>query len=311
MKTFHLLAATTLLGALGCANTTPTPQLVSAREAYDRARTSHAATYSPDMLLSARSALEAAERAHDDDPQSDREIARAYVAERRAELAMVSATIKQNELAKVNSEKEYGNLQDSLRESAQSDLRATQGTLQNLEARNREATSRLNQTSAELAQEKQARQEAEAKAQRALESLQKIASVKEEARGTVITLSGEVLFVTGKSELLPAARDRLSEVAKAILDGGDDRTITVEGHTDSRGSDESNMKLSQARADAVRSYLVSLGVKPETIVAQGRGEAQPVGSNDTPEGRANNRRVEIVIGGNRPASTATPTAAPR
>jgi outer membrane protein OmpA-like peptidoglycan-associated protein len=311
MKTCLFLAATSLLGAIGCASTTPTPQLVSAREAYDRARTSHAATYSPDMLLSAKNALEAAERAHDDDPQSQREVAKAYIAERRAALAMVNATIKQNELAKVNSEKEYVNLQDSLRTNAQSELRATQGTVQNLEAQNRAAASRLNQTSAELAQEKQARQEAEAKAQRALESLQKIAQVKEEARGTVITLSGEVLFVTGKSELLPAARDRLSEVAKAILDGGDDRSVTVEGHTDSRGSDENNMKLSQARADAVRTYLVSLGLKPDRIAAQGRGEAQPVASNDTPEGRANNRRVEIVIGGNRPASTATPTAAPR
>jgi outer membrane protein OmpA-like peptidoglycan-associated protein len=311
MKTSHFLAATALLGAVGCANTTPTPELVSAREAYDRARTSHAATYSPDMLLSARTALEAAERAHDDDPQSEREVAKAYVAERRAELAMVSATIKQNELAKVNSQKEYGTLQDSLRASAQSELRASRGTVQSLEAQNREAASRLNQTSAQLAQEKQARQEAEAKAQRALESLQKIASVKEEARGTVITLSGEVLFVTGKSELLPAARDRLNDVAKAILDGGDDRPITVEGHTDSRGSDDSNAKLSQDRADAVRNYLVSLGVKPDTIVAQGRGEARPVASNDTAEGRANNRRVEIVIGGPPRASTAPPTAAPR
>ena len=69
--------------------------------------------------------------------------------------------------------------------------------------------------------------------------------------------------------------------------------------------------LAHVRADAVRNYLVSLGVKPDAIVAQGRGEARPVASNDTPEGRANNRRVEIVIGGNRPASTATPTAAPR
>jgi outer membrane protein OmpA-like peptidoglycan-associated protein len=148
--------------------------------------------------------------------------------------------------------------------------------------------------------ERQARQEAEARAQRALDSLQQIAQVKEEARGTVITLSGQVLFVTGKADLLPAARDALGQVAKAVLDSGENQAITIEGHTDSRGNEEQNQLLSKQRADAVRDHLVSLGVKPERITTVGYGETRPVASNDTAEGRANNRRVEIVIGKRQP-----------
>ena len=77
--------------------------------------------------------------------------------------------------------------------------------------------------------------------------------------------------------------------------------VSVEGFTDSRGADDMNLKLSQDRANAVKDYLVSQGVKPEKVRAMGRGEANPVASNDTPEGRANNRRVEIVV---QPSTTA-------
>jgi outer membrane protein OmpA-like peptidoglycan-associated protein len=126
-------------------------------------------------------------------------------------------------------------------------------------------------------------------------SLSKIAQVKEEQRGVVITLDGQVLFVTGKAELLPIARDRLNEVAKSLKELDDDKLVSIEGFTDSRGADDMNQKLSQDRANAVRDYLASQGVKAEKLRAIGRGEANPVASNDTPEGRANNRRVEIVI----------------
>jgi OOP family OmpA-OmpF porin len=69
----------------------------------------------------------------------------------------------------------------------------------------------------------------------------------------------------------------------------------VEGHTDSNGNDASNQKLSQDRAESVRAYLVQRGVKSERITAVGKGESTPVATNDTTEGRANNRRVEIIV----------------
>ncbi len=117
----------------------------------------------------------------------------------------------------------------------------------------------------------------------------------EEQRGTVITLSGSVLFATNQSTLLPIARQNLVSVANALKMTPEDRNIVVEGHTDSRGTDEHNMRLSHERASAVREFLVSQGVEPTRIQAVGRGESVPIADNSSPEGRANNRRVEIVI----------------
>ncbi len=71
--------------------------------------------------------------------------------------------------------------------------------------------------------------------------------------------------------------------------------LEVEGHTDAVGSDAFNQKLSEARADAVREYLVNQGLKSEAVTAKGFGKTQPVASNDTPEGRQRNRRVELVV----------------
>ena len=103
-----------------------------------------------------------------------------------------------------------------------------------------------------------------------------------------------VLFATGKYDLLPIARQKLDEVAKALLEQPF-KTITVEGHTDSRGSLSKNQTLSQDRAESVRSYLISRGLPADKTKAVGHGPSRPVADNDTAEGRANNRRVEIVV----------------
>ena len=127
-----------------------------------------------------------------------------------------------------------------------------------------------------------------------LQGMHDLQSVKEESRGLVITLSGQVLFSSGQWVLLPAARAALDNVADA-LKAQPDRKITVEGYTDSQGTQASNLVLSQARAEAVRKYLVSRGVAEEKIRATGFGAESPLAPNDTAEGRANNRRVEIVL----------------
>ena len=110
----------------------------------------------------------------------------------------------------------------------------------------------------------------------------------------VITLSGSVLFASNKDALLPAAQERLGQVADA-LKTQDDHKIVVEGHTDSQGSAASNQGLSERRAQSVVSYLVSRGVPTDKIRAQGLGPNRPVSDNATVEGRANNRRVEIIV----------------
>lgn len=306
MKFTHMLCPTTLLVVFGCASAGPTPELMDARRAYDQARQSDAATYSPDKLLTAKQALERAESAHADDAGSFEERSLAYVAQRKAQYASVYGSYERDRREQTEAEQAYRDKQDTLRRSAvqqatdaQKTLAATWDNLSN--ARREIATSK-----AELESEKQARQKAEQSAAAAMASLSKIAQVKEEQRGVVITLDGQVLFVTGKAELLPIARDRLNQVAQSLKELDDDKLVSVEGFTDSRGADDTNMKLSQDRANAVKDYLVSQGVKPEKLRAVGRGEGNPVASNDTAEGRANNRRVEIVIQSSAQAAAGMP-----
>lgn len=283
MKISTIAVVSSFLAATACAASTPTPELVSARQAYDRARTDPTSALVPASVLSAKQSLDKAEAVHDKDPQSDAERSYAYVAQRRAELALA---LGENARAKQQADAaaaQYSDLQDKLRTSAVAKLGAER--------------SQVNQLGSQLAQTQAGLSAAEARAARAMESLNKIAQVKEEARGMVITLSGQVLFVTGKSELLPSARDQLDQVAAALKDQAEMKPMVVEGYTDSVGSDATNQKLSKDRAEAVRAYLVSKGVPSEKITAVGKGEANPVASNDTPEGRANNRRVEIVVAG--------------
>ena len=111
----------------------------------------------------------------------------------------------------------------------------------------------------------------------------------------VITLSGGVLFASNKSDLLPSARLKLNEVADALLKQDSESKIVVEGHTDSQGGAAHNQQLSQRRAQAVRDYLVTRGIAQDRITAEGFGVTRPVAENTSSEGRANNRRVEIVV----------------
>lgn len=291
MKISTIAIASSFLAATACAASTPTPELVSARQAYDRARTDPTAALVPDSVLSAKQSLDKAEAVHEKDPQSDEERSYSYVAQRRAELALALGENAKSKKEADASAAHYVELQDKLRTSAVAQLGAER--------------SQVNQLGTQLAQTQTGLAAAEARAARAMESLNKIAQVKEEARGMVITLSGQVLFVTGKSELLPAARDQLDQVAAALKDQGDLKPIVVEGYTDSVGSDATNQKLSKDRAESVRAYLVSKGVPSEKITSVGKGEANPVASNDTPDGRANNRRVEIVVAGRGARTTAS------
>lgn len=141
------------------------------------------------------------------------------------------------------------------------------------------------------ARTREARQ-AEARAQR-LE--QELADVKQQQteRGTIYTL-GDTLFATNKADLKPGSQSSFDRLAR-VLNETPNRKIIVEGHTDSTGAEDYNLTLSQRRADAVKNYLVSQGVDAGRITAVGKGEGFPVASNDTPSGRQQNRRVEVII----------------
>jgi outer membrane protein OmpA-like peptidoglycan-associated protein len=110
----------------------------------------------------------------------------------------------------------------------------------------------------------------------------------------VITLNGNVLFAYNRSELMPEARSELDSLM-AKLQNANVVSVKVVGHTDSQGSDAYNQKLSERRASSVAAYLLSRGLAPNKLTSEGRGESQPVADNDTEEGRAQNRRVELHI----------------
>lgn len=112
-------------------------------------------------------------------------------------------------------------------------------------------------------------------------------------RGLVVTL-GDLLFATGRSELKGGASAHLGKLA-AFLNKYPDRTIVIEGHTDSVGSEASNFSLSQRRADSVKSYLVGQGVASNRIQTSGKGEGVPVADNESASSRQQNRRVEVII----------------
>lgn len=118
-------------------------------------------------------------------------------------------------------------------------------------------------------------------------------------RGLVLTFVAEVLFDSGKAEVKPKARETLGKVASVISQKVPDRDIGVDGHTDNdpikHSGWKSNWELSTGRATSVLHVLEEEGVDPRRLVASGYGEYRPVGSNDSSEGRQQNRRVEIVI----------------
>lgn len=109
-----------------------------------------------------------------------------------------------------------------------------------------------------------------------------------------IVITETIHFETGKAVILPISYSILNAVAE-VLKQNPTIKVRVEGHTDSVGSDEFNLRLSQARADAVMKYLISQGISPDRLEARGYGETMPIADNSTPEGRAKNRRVEFTI----------------
>jgi outer membrane protein OmpA-like peptidoglycan-associated protein len=124
---------------------------------------------------------------------------------------------------------------------------------------------------------------------RQLENLQ----LRQTESGVVVTL-GDVLFASGQAQLVEGGRSSLEEVVD-LLQTEPDKKIRVEGHTDSRGDAEANLQLSEQRAQAVREALISLGVSADRVTALGMGEDFPIASNEDEDGRAQNRRVDVIL----------------
>ena len=152
---------------------------------------------------------------------------------------------------------------------------------------------------AAAAQSESLRQQAEKEKQdlraRLLQQLNSILATRDSARGLIANMS-DVLFRSGSFELLPGARERLAKVSGIVL-AYPSLHVAIEGHTDSVGSDQYNQDLSEHRAEAVRDYFVQQGISSSAVEARGFGKSEPIASNDTAEGRQQNRRVELVLSG--------------
>lgn len=120
------------------------------------------------------------------------------------------------------------------------------------------------------------------------------AKIERVGEGIKITFDSGILFDVNKATLKPASMTNLQKLA-TILNKYPDTNILIEGHTDNTGSDEYNLDLSQKRAQSVSNYLASLNVDPTRFTIMGYGESQPIATNETAEGRAQNRRVDLAI----------------
>ncbi len=163
--------------------------------------------------------------------------------------------------------------------------------------RNAEAESERNRLAAANSDQqfKQAVQDREELRAKLLQQFNAIFATRDTARGLIVSLS-DVLFDTGKSTLHPGAREKLAKISGIVLAYPDLR-LAIEGNTDSVGSDTMNQTLSEQRANSVRDYLAQENIPASSMTAQGFGKTQPVATNDTAEGRQQNRRVELVVSG--------------
>ena len=306
-------------------------ELYEAHNAYNIARMAGAEKYAPDILAQVRTNLQNAD-AMDQNKHRDEKMEITYAREavQRAEDARILSLRKQQQerqqaeidarrAAEAQAQQSQAQAQQSQLQAAQAAAAAAQAQL----AAEREAAQRA-RAEADAANAQAAADRARAQAEAANQSvvairerlraqLNAVLATQETSRGLIVTL-GDVLFDTGKYTLKQNAQISLAKVS-AILQQYPDLKLQIEGYTDSVGSDELNQKLSDNRARATQDFLVKQGVNAANITEQGYGKTNPVADNSTAQGRAQNRRVEMVVSGpsigvETQAPGAAPAAAP-
>ena len=292
--------------AAGCASTEPQraakAQMERAQAAYQQAQGDPSVqTYAQLWLVDAQKALKAAEQAKDPDEKQHL----AYVAERKAQLASVTGATGKTEQTLQLLGKETAEMLLKKRDRELTAARATGADSRSLESDQArlaaEARAREAEAQAQAAEQARRREvEAEAKARAAeqakgAELAKELASLRAQQtdRGLVLTI-GDVLFDAGKATVGPGAQRSIDKLAE-FLKTYPKRNVLIEGHSDSFGNEDFNLKLSQQRADAVRDLLVARGVTAPRIRTKGYGAKFPVVDNDTPVGRQQNRRVEVLV----------------
>jgi outer membrane protein OmpA-like peptidoglycan-associated protein len=214
---------------------------------------------------------------------------RVYIADRKVDTARAQAETGAAEELRdaLNQQSEKARLDARTREADRAKSDAMTARAESEEQRVATTQARSEADAAQVAAD--ASQQQAADLQRRLELLQ----AKPTDRGLVLTL-GDTLFATGKSELQAGASANLNRLGDFLAEYPD-RTASIEGFTDSMGSEDSNQALSERRADAVKRYLVGHGVQSGRLTSSGRGESAPVADNASVAGRQQNRRVEVLI----------------
>ena len=255
----------------------------------------------------AREAKARADAAAEAKRRADAEAAQAQAEQARAQAEQAKAEAEKMKEEAVAAAQEASRQKEEA-EKAKADAVAQQQVL----------AAETDKARAAAAQSESLRQQAEKEKQelraRLLQQLNSILATRDSARGLIANMS-DVLFRSGSFELLPGARERLAKVSGIVL-AYPSLHVAIEGHTDSVGSDEYNQNLSEHRAEAVRDYFVQQGISSSAVEARGFGKSEPIASNDTAEGRQQNRRVELVlsgdaIGGANDETAAAPTATAR
>lgn len=277
--------------SVSCSSIPKDEILKDARDAYTQAK-ANPNTANVEAMYDAEQSLKKAEQAEEVEEMEHL----AYLAQRHAQRAMAVAERKQAEEQRESLVKEKNHLLLEAREreiaekaqEAEMALKQKEKAHLLLEAREQEISAKAQEV--EMAHQELVVKQAEI--QKLEDQIAELQG-RETERGLVVTL-GDVLFETGKADLLSGARRNIETIA-AFLHQNDTRNVLVEGHTDSRGTQKYNLGLSQRRADTVRFALIRQGITSNRILARGFGESQPIASNSTASGRQQNRRVEITI----------------
>ncbi len=280
-------------------------ELYEAMNAIQIAEAGGASQYAPDTMATAKTALQNAQDYDTNRHDRKQTITYAREAVQAAEDARIITIRKIQAQEQAATAQQRDQAQQQAQVAQQQADQAQQMAQQQAEARaqaEREAEkARLAQQQAEQArqQAEQAQQQASQNEMQMREQLRQqlnaVLETRETARGLIMNMS-DVLFDFNKYTLKPEAREKLAKVSGILL-AYSGLKLQVEGYTDSIGSDEYNQKLSEHRADSVRDYLVAQSVTSDNISAQGFGKNDPVADNSTDAGRAQNRRVELVVSG--------------
>ncbi|WP_372658077.1 OmpA family protein [Hydrogenophaga sp.] len=279
--------------AVACASVPASnPMLSEARALYQQAANDASVARSAPLELSrAQASLQKAESALKAGEDVDLVEHHAYLARQQAAVAMQAGQIARSQATVSGARAQRDRiLMDSRSREAQVQALAAEKSRAEAEMAMKRA-----QDASKLAEERLAAAEAAKAKNSSLQAQLAELQAKQTDRGMVLTL-GDVLFDTGRAQLKPGAMRTIDRLATFMRDNPE-RTVAVEGYTDSVGGEAYNQQLSQRRAEAVQTALTGRGIASNRVNTTGFGEASPVASNNTAEGRQRNRRVEVVISG--------------